>query len=116
MLSNHDMNSASPLARLLIGHPTLRHKIKLGVLAALGVRMAAGTSRQGRPGARRTGTFLILVSLSSLANQLPHRLGWSHPVELALDPLALLLGVAGLVVVTGPWRARRSKQPGKTAT
>ncbi len=35
MLTNHDLDSACPLACLLIGQPTLRRRIKLGILAAL---------------------------------------------------------------------------------
>jgi len=40
MLTNHDMDSAAIFACLLIGQPTLRRKIKLGVLAALDQRIA----------------------------------------------------------------------------
>lgn len=40
MLTNHDMDSASPFAVLLVGQPTLRRRMKLGVLAALDQRIA----------------------------------------------------------------------------
>ncbi|HEV8560170.1 MAG TPA: ExeA family protein [Actinophytocola sp.] len=40
MLTNHDLDSRSPFACLLVGPPTLRRKIKLGVLAALDQRIA----------------------------------------------------------------------------
>jgi len=40
MLTNHDMDSSSPFACLLVGQPTLRRRIKLGVLAALDQRIA----------------------------------------------------------------------------
>jgi type II secretory pathway predicted ATPase ExeA len=40
MLTNHDMDSTSPFACLLVGQPTLRRKIKLGMLAALDQRIA----------------------------------------------------------------------------
>lgn len=40
MLTNHDMDSTSPLACLLVGQPTLRRNIKLGMLAALDQRIA----------------------------------------------------------------------------
>ena len=40
MLTNHDLDSQSPFACLLVGQPTLRRKIKLGVLAALDQRIA----------------------------------------------------------------------------
>lgn len=40
MLTNHEMDSSSPMACLLIGQPTLRRKIKLGMLAALDQRIA----------------------------------------------------------------------------
>jgi type II secretory pathway predicted ATPase ExeA len=40
MLTNHDMDSGSPFAALLIGQPTLRHRLRLGVLAALDQRIS----------------------------------------------------------------------------
>jgi type II secretory pathway predicted ATPase ExeA len=40
MLTNHEMDSSSPFACLLIGQPTLRRKIKLGTMAALDQRIA----------------------------------------------------------------------------
>ncbi len=39
MLTNHDMDSTSPLACLLVGQPTLRRRMKLGALAALDQRI-----------------------------------------------------------------------------
>ena len=39
MLTNHDMDSTSPFACLLVGQPTLRRRMKLGVLAALDQRI-----------------------------------------------------------------------------
>ncbi|HET8601199.1 MAG TPA: AAA family ATPase [Segeticoccus sp.] len=40
MLTNHDMDSGAPFAALLIGQPTLRQRLRLGVLAALDQRIA----------------------------------------------------------------------------
>jgi type II secretory pathway predicted ATPase ExeA len=40
MLTNHDLDSTSPFACLLVGQPTLRRRMKLGVLAALDQRIA----------------------------------------------------------------------------
>lgn len=40
MLTNHDMDSGSPFAALLVGQPTLRHRLRVGVLAALDQRIA----------------------------------------------------------------------------
>lgn len=40
ILTNSDMDAASPLAALLIGQPTLRRMLRLGVLAALDQRIA----------------------------------------------------------------------------
>ncbi len=40
MLTNHDMDSTSPFAALLIGQPTLRQRLRLGVLAALDQRIS----------------------------------------------------------------------------
>lgn len=39
MLTNHDMDSRSPFSCLLVGQPTLRRRVKLGVLAALDQRI-----------------------------------------------------------------------------
>jgi type II secretory pathway predicted ATPase ExeA len=39
MLTNHDMDSRSPFACLLVGQPTLRRRMKLGILAALDQRI-----------------------------------------------------------------------------
>jgi type II secretory pathway predicted ATPase ExeA len=35
MMTNHEMDSSTPFATILVGQPTLRRRIKLGVLAAL---------------------------------------------------------------------------------
>ena len=40
LLTNHDMDSGSPFAVLLVGQPTLRQRLRLGVLAALDQRIA----------------------------------------------------------------------------
>ena len=40
MLTNHDMDSGSPFAAVLVGQPTLRHRLRLGVLAALDQRIS----------------------------------------------------------------------------
>ncbi len=39
MLTNHDMDSTSPFACLLVGQPTLRRRMKIGALAALDQRI-----------------------------------------------------------------------------
>lgn len=39
-LTNHEMDSVSPFAALMVGQSTLRRRIKLGVLAALDQRIA----------------------------------------------------------------------------
>ncbi len=40
MLTNHEMDSGAPFAALLVGQPTLRHRLRLGVLAALDQRIS----------------------------------------------------------------------------
>src|SRR6476620_5593615 len=39
LLTNHDLDASSPFACLLVGQPTLRRRMKLGVLAALDQRI-----------------------------------------------------------------------------
>jgi type II secretory pathway predicted ATPase ExeA len=57
MLTNHDLDSGSPLACLLLGQPTLRRKMKLGVLAALDQRIAVRYQMPGM-GPDDTGDYL----------------------------------------------------------
>ncbi len=47
MLTNHDMDSSTPFATILAGQPTLRHHIKLGVLAALDQRITVRYQMKG---------------------------------------------------------------------
>jgi type II secretory pathway predicted ATPase ExeA len=47
MLTNHEMDRTSPFACLLIGQPTLRRMIKLGVLAALDQRIGVRCHMDG---------------------------------------------------------------------
>lgn len=47
MLTNHDLDSRSPFACLLVGQPTLRRMIKLGVLAALDQRITVRFQMNG---------------------------------------------------------------------
>jgi type II secretory pathway predicted ATPase ExeA len=47
MLTNTDMDSTSPLACILVGQPTLRRNLKLGVLAALDQRIATRYTLDG---------------------------------------------------------------------
>ncbi|MEU1529797.1 ExeA family protein [Streptomyces fagopyri] len=58
MLTNDEMDSNSPLACLLIGQPTLRHKIKLGVLAALDQRIQVRYSMPSMNG-EETASYLV---------------------------------------------------------
>ena len=57
MLTNHDMDSTSPFACLLVGQPTLRRRIKLGALAALDQRIALRYTMSGLDPAE-TGSYL----------------------------------------------------------
>ena len=55
MLTNHDMDSGAPFAAVLIGQPTLRQRLRLGVLAALDQRISVRYTlrRYGRPPSRK---------------------------------------------------------------
>ncbi len=50
LLTNHDMDSGSPFAVVLIGQPSLRHRLRLGVLAALDQRIAVRYTIAGMSG------------------------------------------------------------------
>ena len=79
MLTNHDLDRSSPLACLLVGQPTLRRKIKLGVLAALDQRIA---TRYHMPG----------MSLEETTSYLRHHLHLAGRADtlFAEDAVALL--------------------------
>ena len=56
MLTNHDMDSRTPFATVLLGQPTLRRMIKLGVLAALDQRIAVRYQMTGMTPTRPPAT------------------------------------------------------------
>lgn len=57
MLTNHDMDSTSPFACLLVGQPTLRRRIRLGAMAALDQRVGLRYTMPGMDTAE-TGAYL----------------------------------------------------------
>jgi type II secretory pathway predicted ATPase ExeA len=57
LLTNHDMDSTSPFACLLVGQPTLRRRMKLGVLAALDQRIGLRYTMQPMTD-KETGSYL----------------------------------------------------------
>jgi type II secretory pathway predicted ATPase ExeA len=66
MLTNHDMDRHCPFACLLVGQPTLRRRIKLGVLAALDQRIGL---RYTMPGMTREETTSYLRHHLGLAGR-----------------------------------------------
>jgi len=57
MLTNHDMDSGTPFAAVLIGQPTLRQRLRLGVLAALDQRISVRYAIAGMD-ATETGDYI----------------------------------------------------------
>jgi type II secretory pathway predicted ATPase ExeA len=57
MLTNHGMDSGAPFAALLIGQPTLRQRLRLGVLAALDQRISVRYALAGMTPAE-TGEYI----------------------------------------------------------
>lgn len=57
MLTNHNMDSGAPFAAVLIGQPTLRQRLRLGVLAALDQRIAVRYALAGMS-ATETGAYI----------------------------------------------------------
>lgn len=57
MLTNHNMDSGAPFAVLLIGQPTLRQRLRLGVLAALDQRIGVRYALAGMD-ATETGEYI----------------------------------------------------------
>ena len=56
LLTNADMDSHSPFACLLVGQPTLRRRIKLGIFAALDQRIALRYAMTGMTAAETAAT------------------------------------------------------------
>lgn len=57
MLTNHNMDSGAPFAALLVGQPTLRQRLRLGVLAALDQRISVRYALAGM-NANETADYL----------------------------------------------------------
>ena len=70
MLTNAEMDSASPLACLLIGQPTLKRKMKLGILAALDQRIAVRYTMAGLTGAETASYIGHHLKLAGRADPL----------------------------------------------
>ena len=47
MMTDHDMDPSAPFATILVGQPTLRHSVKLGVPAALEHRITVRYQMKG---------------------------------------------------------------------
>lgn len=78
----------------------------LGGLLVLGVRMVGSG---GRIGSRRTGALLILAALGGLATHLPRLIGGSRGIRLAFDVPALVLVIAGFLLVSNLKGSRRTQ-------
>jgi type II secretory pathway predicted ATPase ExeA len=70
MLTNHDMDSTSPFACLLVGQPTLRRRMKLGVLAALDQRIGLRYAMPPMTGEETTSYLRHHVGLAGRADTL----------------------------------------------
>jgi type II secretory pathway predicted ATPase ExeA len=70
MLTNHDMDSTSPFACLLVGQPTLRRKMKLGVLAALDQRIGLRYAMPPMTGEETTSYLRHHLSLAGRSDPL----------------------------------------------
>ena len=70
MLTNHNLDADSPLACLLIGQPTLRRRIKLGILAALDQRIAVRYAMPGMTGEETTSYISHHLKLAGRSDPL----------------------------------------------
>ena len=64
------MDSGAPFAALLIGQPTLRHRLRLGVLAAPGQRIAVRYTLTGMSPADTTGCIRHHTKIAGRADPL----------------------------------------------
>ena len=70
ILTNPDMDAASPLACLLIGQPTLRRMLRLGVLAALDQRIALRYAMPAMTAEQTTGYITHHLKLAGRSDPL----------------------------------------------
>jgi len=70
MLTNHDLDSRQPFALILLGQPTLRRMIKLGVLAALDQRIAIRYTMTGMTSEETTGYLRHHLQLAGRSDPL----------------------------------------------
>jgi type II secretory pathway predicted ATPase ExeA len=70
LLTNAEMDSASPFACLLVGQPTLRRRIRLGAFAALDQRVALRYTLAGMGLAETAGYLRHHLSLAGRSDQL----------------------------------------------
>jgi type II secretory pathway predicted ATPase ExeA len=70
MLTNHDLDSRTPFATVMIGQPTLRRMIKLGVLAALDQRIAVRYQMTGMTPGETTSYISHHLELAGRATPL----------------------------------------------
>jgi type II secretory pathway predicted ATPase ExeA len=70
MLTNHAMDSAAMFACLLAGQPTLRHRLKLGQLAALDQRIAVRYHMTGMTIAETTSYLKHHLALAGRSDTL----------------------------------------------
>src|ERR1035438_10137468 len=103
MLTNHDLDAACPLACLLIGQPTLRRRIKLGILAALDQRIAV---RYTMPGMTSEETASYITHHLTLAGRSGPLFSDDATALMVLPTLVvgnelLILGV--VVLAVGGW-------------
>lgn len=70
MLTNHNMDSTSPFTCLLVGQPTLRRRMKLGVLAALDQRIGLRYAMPAMTGEETTGYLRHHLALAGRTDTL----------------------------------------------
>lgn len=99
MLTNHDMDSRSPFATLLIGQPTLRRKIKLGALAALDQRIAVRYHMTGMTNEETAGYLRHHLALAGRSDTLfsDDALALIHQVSRGLPRAVNNLAIQALV-------------------
>ena len=99
MLTNHDMDSSSPFACLLVGQPTLRRRIKLGTFAALDQRITLRYAMNGMTDTETAGYITHHLKLAGRSDTLfsDDALALIHQVSRGLPRAVNNLAVQALV-------------------
>ena len=117
MLTNHDLDAGCPLACPLIGQPTLRRRIKLGILAALDQRIAVRYTMPSMTGEETTSYIHHHLKLAGRSDPLfsDDATALIHATSRGLPRAASNLAIQALIAAYASRKAIVDESAARTA-